>query len=124
MIYKFAFLTGLALTSTVYAVESAPVHDSLTIAAINNQKGLFNVRELHHMGVSGFQEIDYVVNCSNQTIALAGFALITEKGRLTSNESVSKSTSLSFYKPLIDHDQKIANSVCNNQVTLNSSGSK
>ena len=124
MIYKFALLTGLVLTNTVFATETASTLDPLTIAAINDQKGLFNVRELHDMGVSGVQEIDYVVNCSNQTIALSGFALMTAKGRLTSIESVSKSTSLSFYKPVIDHDQKIANSVCNNLVTMNSSASK
>jgi len=50
----------------------------------NHKKGLFNVRELHDMGSSGVQQIDYLVNCTNQTLALTGFAVITSRGRLTS----------------------------------------
>jgi len=73
-IYKFALLTGLILTNSVFATEIVSTQNQLTIAAINNQKELFSVRELHNMGASGVQEIDYVVNCSNQTLALSGFA--------------------------------------------------
>jgi len=46
---------------------------------------------------------------------------MTEKGRLISNEPAIKSALLAFYKPVIDHDQKITNSACNNLVTMNSS---
>jgi hypothetical protein len=62
------------LTNSVFATEIVSTQNQLTIAAINNQKELFSVRELHNMGASGVQEIDYVVNCSNQTLALSGFA--------------------------------------------------
>ena len=123
-IYKFALLTGLILTNSVFATEIVSTQNQLTIAAINNQKELFSVRELHNMGASGVQEIDYVVNCSNQTLALSGFALMTEKGRLISNEPATQSASLAFYKPVIDHDQKITNSAWNNLVTMNSSSPK
>lgn len=123
-IYKFALLTGLILTNSVFATEIVSTQNQLTIAAINNQKELFSVRELHNMGASGVQEIDYVVNCSNQTLALSGFALMTEKGRLISNEPATQSASLAFYKPVIDHGQKITNSACNNLVTMNSSTPK
>lgn len=119
MTSKFIFLTGLILTNTVFATETASMQNVLTIAAINNQKDIFNVRELHDMGVSGVQEIDYVVNCSNQTLALSGFAVMTAKGRLTSNEPGADRASLNFYKPVIEHDQKMSNRVCNNQVTMN-----
>jgi len=47
MIYKFVLLTGLVLTSTVFANETSSVHNRLIIAAIHDQKGFFNVRELH-----------------------------------------------------------------------------
>jgi hypothetical protein len=124
MITKFALLTGLILTNTAFATDTAAIHNNLTIAAIDQQKGLFNARELHDMGSSGLQQIDYVVNCSNQTLALAGFAVMTSKGRLTSNAPPTSSSTLSFYKPVIEHDQRIASNVCGNLLTLNNSVAK
>jgi hypothetical protein len=121
MITKFVLLTGLILTNTAFANDAAALHNHLTIAAIDQQKGLFNARELHDMGSSGVQQIDYVVNCSNQTLALAGFAVMTSKGRLTSNAPPTTSSTLSFYKPVIEHDQRIASNVCGNLLTLNTS---
>jgi hypothetical protein len=120
MITKFALLTGLILTNTAFATETPAVNSGLTIAVIDQQKGLFNVRELHDMGSSGVQQIDYVVNCANQTLALTGFSVITSKGRLTSVATSTTSATLSFYKPLIEHDQRIASNVCGNLVTMNS----
>jgi hypothetical protein len=124
MMTKFALLTGLILINTAFAAETPAVTNGLTIAAIEQQKGLFNVRELHDMVSSGVQQIEYVVNCSNQTLALAGFAVITSKGRLTSNTSPTTSATLSFYKPMIEHDQRIASNVCKNLVTLNTAVSQ
>ena len=124
MITKFALLTGLILTNTAFATDTAAIHNHLTIAAIDQQKGLFNVRELHDMGSSGFQQIDYVVNCSNQTLALTGFAVMTSKGRLTSNAPAATSATHSFYKPVIEHDQRIASNVCGNLLTMNTSATK
>ena len=124
MITKFALLTGLILTNTAFATDTAAIHNPLTIAAIDQQKGLFNVRELHDMGSSGVQQIDYVVNCSNQTLALTGFAVMTSKGRLTSNSPAATSSTLSFYKPVIEHDQRIASNVCGNLLTMNTSAAQ
>jgi hypothetical protein len=120
MITKFALLTGLILSNTAFATETAATQNHLTIAAIDQQKGMFNVRELHDMGSSGVQQIDYVVNCSNQTLALAGFAVLTSQGRLIPNAPSTTAATLSFYKPMIEHDQRIASNVCNNLVTMNS----
>jgi len=124
MITKFALLTGLILTNTAFATDTAAIHNHLTIAAVDQQKGLFNARELHDMGASGVQQIDYVVNCSNQTLALTGFAVMTSKGRLTSNAPAATSSTHSFYKPVIEHDQRIASNVCGNLLTMNSSAAK
>jgi len=124
MITKFALLTGLILTNTAFATDTAAIHNPLTIAAIDQQKGLFNVRELHDMGSSGVQQIDYVVNCSNQTLALTGFAVMTSKGRLTSNSPAATTSTLSFYKPVIEHDQRIASNVCGNLLTMNTSAAQ
>ena len=120
MMTKFALLTGLILINTAFAAETPAVTNGLTIAVIDQQKGLFNVRELHDMGSSGVQQIDYVVNCANQTLALSGFTVITSKGRLTSLAPSTTSPTLSFYKPVIEHDQRITSKVCGNLVTLNS----
>jgi len=124
MITKFALLTGLILTNTAFATDTAAIHNHLTIAAVDQQKGLFNVRELHDMGSSGVQQIDYVVNCSNQMLALAGFAVMTSKGRLTSNAQPTTSSTLSFYKPVIEHDQRIASNVCGNLLTMSTAVSQ
>ena len=124
MITKFALLTGLILTNTAFATDTAAIHNHLTIAAIDQQKGLFNVRELHDMGSSGVQQIDYVVNCSNQTMALTGFAVMTSKGRFTSNSPAATTSTLSFYKPVIEHDQRIASNVCGNLLTINTSAAQ
>ena len=124
MITKFVLLTSLILTTTAFATDTAAIHNNLTIAAIDQQKGLFNVRELHDMGSSGVQQIDYVVNCSNQTLALAGFAVVTSKGRLTSNSPAATSATLSFYKPMIEHDQRIASNVCGNLLRMNTCAAK
>ena len=124
MITKFALLTGLILTNTAFATDTAAIHNHLTIAAVDQQKGLFNVRELHDMGSSGVQQIEYVVNCSNQTLALAGFAVVNSKGRLTSNAPHTTSSTLSFYKPVIEHDLRIASNVCGNLLTMNTSSAK
>jgi len=120
MMTKFALLTGLILINTAFAAETPAVTNGLTIAVIDQQKGLFNVRELHDMGSSGVQQIDYVVNCANQTLALTGFTVITSKGRLTSLAPSTTSPTLSFYKPVIEHDQRITSKVCGNLVTMNS----
>jgi len=121
MIIPFATLAGLILTGTAFAAETPAIHQGLSIAAIDKQKGLFNVRELHDMGKSGVQQIDYVVDCSNRTLALTGFAVLTAQGRLTSNMPTASSDSPSFYKPVIEHDQRIATSVCGNLITMNNS---
>lgn len=57
MIYKFALLTSLILTNSIFATEIASTQNQLTIGVIKNQKELFSVRELHNMGASGVQEI-------------------------------------------------------------------
>ena len=123
MISKLFVLTGLVLANVAFAADTtsgislASTPNHLTVATINDDKGMFSVRELHDMGTSGVQQIDYVVNCANQTLALAGFAVVNSKARLTSN--AKSSSVLSFYKPVIEHDQKIASNVCNKLVTMN-----
>ena len=121
MISKVVIITSIVLTNAVFAADLIKNQNRLTVAAINEQKDLFNVRELHDMGASGIQQIDYVVNCADQRMALAGFSVINTQGQMKTTFPLVSNTTVSFYKPAIDHDQKITNNVCKNLMTLNSS---
>ena len=88
------------------------IQNSLTVATFKNSSDLFSVRELHDMGSSGIQQIDYVVNCANQTLALVGFAVLRTSRRLTSISPESNARTPSFYAPQIEHDQRIVRNVC------------
>jgi len=130
MISKFVVLTALTLSNTVFASESIQsIHhdstqDNLAVFAINEKIGTFHVRESYDMGMSGVQQIDYIVDCENKTMALVNFAVQTTKGRLTSNKTEDYSADINFYLPKYEHDQRISNNVCNKLVTLNISVSK
>jgi len=130
MISKFVVLTALILSNTVFASEliQSIHHDStqgtLAVFAINEKIGTFHVRESYDMGMSGVQQIDYIVNCDNKTMALVNFAVQTTKGRLTSNKTEDDSADITFYEPKYEHDQRISNNVCNKLVTFNSSDLK
>jgi len=88
--------------------------------AAYNSNGLANVREFHDMGKSGVQQIDYVVNCTNQTMAMSGFQILVGFDSEPLGYVAPKSQPLSFYKPAIDHDLKISSNACGNQLALNS----
>ena len=87
--------------------------------AAYNANGLANVREFHDMGKSGVQQIDYVVNCGNQTMAMSGFQIHTAQGSLFPKESIGAGRVLNFYAPVIEHDKQIAANVCGKLMALN-----
>ncbi len=123
------FLAFLAVSSAASA--ASPVADkSADILIASNDKtwsyagynanGLANVREFHDMGKSGVQQIDYVVNCTNQTMAMSGFQILVGHDSAPLGDVTPKTQSLSFYKPVIDHDVRIASNACGNQLAFNS----
>lgn len=71
------------------------------------------------MGKSGVQQIDYVVNCTNQTMAMSGFQVLVAYDSAPLGYVAPKSQPLSFYKPVIDHDLKMASNACGIQLALN-----
>lgn len=85
-------------------------------------KELVSVREFHDMGQSGVQQIDYLVNCSNQTMAMVSFQVLKGFDIASVGYLAPQNQNLSFYKPVIDHDLKIASNVCEKQVAMNNSG--
>lgn len=124
MISKFIFTVGLLLTNLAFATDNALGKKHLSIAAIALDKGLFLVREMHDMGKDGTQQIDYVIDCSKQTMALAGFTVISTNGKLTSTVPGSSPSTLAFYRPVIDHDKKITQNTCIDLLSMYSAASK
>ena len=133
MFNKYALMASLFLSNVAFAgnndsatvsdQESAYIvaasKDTWSVVAANTTQGFTKVREFHDMGNSGVQQIDYVVNCADQTLALADFAVITSAGRLPVRPAETSFTKLSFYKPMIDHDRAIANNACDKRMAMN-----
>ena len=135
MIHKFIFIacalfSGIAAAGTGADTNAASVEQeasvliasnqsTLTYAALNTSKGMSHVREFHDMGASGVQQIDYVVNCTNQTMAMSSFQILTAPGNLPVGFVSTPSKDLSFYKPVIEHDKQIARNVCEKQMAMN-----
>ena len=135
MIHKFsliacALFSGIAAAGTGADTNAASVEQeasvliasnqsTLTYAALNTSKGMSHVREFHDMGASGVQQIDYVVNCTNQTMTMSSFQILTAPGNLPVGFVSTPSKDLSFYKPVIEHDKQIARNVCEKQMAMN-----
>ena len=133
MTTKFAFLACLfistAASATSVQTDRTLVQEPSILLAMNtttwsyvapsSSQGLTNVREFHDMGASGVQQIDYVVNCANQTMALSGFQILTGPDSKPAGFVTPKTQKLSFYTPAIDHDKKIASNTCNKFVAMN-----
>ena len=134
MTTKFAFLACLFISTAVSATSVqtdrmlaqepsillASNNTTWSFVAPSSSQGLTNVREFHDMGASGVQQIDYVVNCANQTMAMSGFQILTGSDSKPVGFVAPKTQKLSFYKPAIDHDKQIASNTCNKQVAMNS----
>ena len=134
MTTKFAFLACLlistAASATSVQTDRTTFQEPTTLLAMNNttwsyaaasnSQGLTNVREFHDMGASGIQQIDYVVNCANQTMAMSGFQILKGPGIEPVGFVAPKTQKLSFYTPVIDHDKQIASNTCSKQVAMNS----
>jgi hypothetical protein len=126
MLNKIVATTLLAVSATVFAGasgDSAVIGDSdkiITLAMDTNTwsyaaaapKGLSKVREFHDMGAAGVQQIDYVVNCTTGKLALASFKVLTAMSSDVGQAAEPTIGSVSYYKPVIQHDMKILENVC------------
>lgn len=133
MTTKFTLLAFIfistAASATSVQTDRTPVQEPSILLAMNNttwsyaaassQQGLTNVREFHDMGASGVQQIDYVVNCANQTMAMSGFQILKGPGIEPVGFVAPKTQKLSFYTPAIDHDKQIASNTCTKLVAMN-----
>ena len=134
MTTKYAFLACLLISSAATAMtgqsNSELIHEPTILLAKNhttwsfvaptNSHGLTKVREFHDMGTSGIQQIDYVVDCTNQIMAMSGFQIFTSPDSKPVGFVAPKTQKLSFYAPAIDHDKQIASNACKKLVAINS----
>lgn len=90
---------------------------SWTVISMENSKQMSKVRKFFDMGATGVQQIDYVVNCTNKTVALAGFQVLQSSENVPSGPlAVSSYDDLSFYKPKLDIDRNVANTACDKRL--------
>ncbi len=95
----------------------AAAGNSWTVISMENSKQMSNVRKFFDMGANGVQQIDYVVNCSNKSVALAGFKVLKSAANAPSGPmAVSSYDDLSFYMPKLDIDRNVANTACDKRL--------
>ena len=90
------------------------------IVATNQINGMTKMREFYDMGTLGLQQIDYVVNCVDQKLAMAGFAVIPTMSAKSDSPNNRSYSNLSFYTPVIHHDKNIIDNVCSGRFAVRS----
>ncbi len=90
------------------------------IVATNQINGMTKMREFYDMGTLGLQQIDYVVNCVDQKLAMAGFAVIPTMSAKSDSPNNRSYSDLSFYTPVIHHDKNIIDNVCSGRFAVRS----
>ena len=95
----------------------AAAGNTWTIISMENSKKMSKVRKFFDMGANGVQQIDYVVNCANKSVALAGFQVLKSSQDLPSGPmNVVSYDDLSFYTPKLDIDRNVANTACDKRL--------
>ena len=95
----------------------AAAGNSWTVISMENSKQMSNVRKFFDMGANGVQQIDYVVNCANKSVALAGFQVLKSAANAPSGPmAVTSYDDLSFYMPKLDIDRNVANTACDKRL--------
>ena len=104
-------------TNNETVMPVAAAGKSWTVISMENSKQMSKVRKFFDMGATGVQQIDYVVNCTNKTVALAGFQVLQSSENVPSGPLVVNSyDDLSFYKPKLDIDRNVANTACDKRL--------
>jgi hypothetical protein len=105
------------LTDNEPVMMVATSGNSWTVISMENSKHMSKVRKFFDMGASGVQQIDYVVNCANKSVALAAFQVLKPSENLPSGPmNVPSYDDLSFYKPKLEIDRNVANTACDKRL--------
>lgn len=95
----------------------AATGNSWTVISMENSKQMAKVRKFFVMGAIGVQQIDYVVNCKNKSVALAGFQVLKSSENAPSGPmAVQSYDDLTFYTPKLDIDRNVANTACDKRL--------
>lgn len=93
--------------------------NSWTVISMESNREMSKVRKFFDMGANGVQQIDYVVNCANKSVALAGFSVLKSSENAPSGPmSVPSYDDLSFYTPKLDIDRNVANTACDKRLAM------
>jgi hypothetical protein len=105
-------------------ITLAASNNSWTVISMESNRGISKVRKFFDMGASGVQQIDYVVNCANNSVALAGFSILKSSENVPAGPMASPSyDDLSFYTPKLDIDRNVANTACDKRLAMSNSNS-
>lgn len=105
------------LTDNETVMVVATTGNSWTVISMENSKQMSKVRKFFDMGAIGVQQIDYVVNCRDKSVALAGFQVLQSSENVPSGPmAVPSYEDLSFYTPKLDIDRNVANTACDKRL--------
>lgn len=91
--------------------------NSWTVISMENSKQMSKVRKFFDMGAIGVQQIDYVVNCTNKSVALAGFQILKPSDDVPAGPVEAPSyDDLTFYMPKLDIDRNAAYTACDKRL--------
>lgn len=136
MIKNILLVSSILVANTAMATsfgEQATITDNESVILISgtgnnwtkiaqdNTYQMAKVRKFFDLGANGAQQIDYVINCSDKSVALAGFQVFKTADQAPSHTAVVPSfDDLSFYKPVMEIDRNAANTACDQRLALSS----
>ena len=134
MIKNILFVSCILLANTALATsfdEQATIADNESVVLIagtgnnwtkiaqDSTYQMAKVRKFFDLGANGAQQIDYVINCVDKSVALAGFQVLKSSDQAPSTAAgVPSFDDLSFYKPVLQIDRNAANTACDSRLAM------
>lgn len=114
-----SFGEQVTIANTEPVVMISGTGNNWTMIAQDSTYQMAKVRKFFDLGANGAQQIDYVVNCSDKSVALAGFQVLKSSDSAPSaNAAVPSFDDLSFYKPVLEIDRNAANTACDKRLAM------
>jgi hypothetical protein len=114
-----SFGEQVTIANTDPVVMISGTGNNWTMIAQDSTYQMAKVRKFFDLGANGAQQIDYVVNCSDKSVALAGFQVLKSSDSAPSaNAAVPSFDDLSFYKPVLEIDRNAANTACDKRLAM------
>ncbi len=114
-----SFGEQVTIANTEPVVMVSGTGNNWTMIAQDSTYQMAKVRKFFDLGANGAQQIDYVVNCSDKSVALAGFQVLKSSDSApAANAEVPSFDDLSFYKPVLEIDRNAANTACDKRLAM------